>query len=43
MNTVLIPDFMADATIWDDGVSAVRVLGPVSHGDPSHASTIETD
>ena len=43
MSTVLIPDFMADATLWDDGVSAVRVLGRVSHGDLSHASTIETD
>ena len=41
MSTVLIPDFMADATLWDDGVSAVCVLGPGSHGDLSHASTIK--
>src|SRR5687767_304995 len=40
MNTVLIPGFLANATLWDDVVSAVRALGPVSHGDLSHASTI---
>ena len=40
MHTVLIPGFMADASLWDDVAPALSALGPISHGDVSRAATI---
>ena len=40
MNTVLIPGFMADASLWDDMASALGALGPLIHGDVSRAKTM---
>jgi pimeloyl-ACP methyl ester carboxylesterase len=40
MHTVLIPGFMADASLWDDVAPAIGKLGPIIHGDVSGAATI---
>lgn len=40
MHTVLIPGFMADASLWDDVAPALGTLGPLTHGDVSRATTI---
>jgi len=40
MHTVLIPGFMADATLWDDLLPDLQSLGPVTHADLSQATTI---
>lgn len=41
MHILLIPGFMADASLWDDVVADLGQIGEVSHGDISQASTIE--
>ena len=40
MHTVLIPGFMADASLWDDVAPALSALGPIVHADVSRAATI---
>jgi len=40
MHTVLIPGFMADASLWDDVAPVLSALGPIIHGDVSRAATI---
>ena len=40
MHTILIPGFMADASLWDDVAPALGRLGPIIHGDVSGAATI---
>lgn len=40
MHIVLIPGFMADASLWDDMAPALSALGPITHGDVSRAKTI---
>lgn len=40
MHLVLIPGFMADASLWDDVVPALAALGPILHSDVSRAATI---
>ena len=37
MHTVLIPGFMADASLWDDVAPALSALGPISHGEVSRS------
>ena len=40
MNLLLIPGFMADASLWDAVTPALGALGPLSHGDLSQAADI---
>lgn len=41
MHILLIPGFMTDASLWDDVVADLGKVGEVSHGDLSHAATVE--
>ncbi len=41
MHILLIPGFMADASLWDDVVADFAAVGEVSHGDLAEAATIE--
>lgn len=41
MHILLIPGFMADASLWDDVVADLGEVGEISHGDLSRASTVE--
>lgn len=40
MNMVLVPGFMADASLWDDVVPVLRRIGPISHADLSAIASI---
>ncbi|MCJ2067258.1 alpha/beta hydrolase [Methylobacterium sp. J-030] len=40
MHIVLIPGFMADASLWDGIVQDVGILGPLVYGDLSRATSI---
>ncbi|AWN44917.1 alpha/beta hydrolase [Methylobacterium terrae] len=37
---VLIPGFMADATLWDDLLPDLQALGPIAHADLSRVASI---
>ena len=41
MQVLLIPGFMADASLWDDVVADFGDVGEVFHGDLSRSATIE--
>jgi len=41
MHILLLPGFMADASLWDDVVADFGDVGEVSHGDLSRSATIE--
>lgn len=41
MQILLIPGFMADASLWDDIVADLAAVGEVSHGDLAEAATVE--
>ncbi|TXM98950.1 alpha/beta hydrolase, partial [Methylobacterium sp. WL122] len=40
MSLVLIPGYMADASLWDDMAEALAPAGPIHHASLAHDDTI---
>jgi hypothetical protein len=41
MAILLVPGFMADATLWSDMTDALARFGPILHADLRHDASIE--
>lgn len=40
MNVLLVPGFMATKSLWDDVVSDLEKIGPITHADLSDGTSI---
>jgi pimeloyl-ACP methyl ester carboxylesterase len=41
MAILLVPGFMADATLWNDMLPALACFGPIAHADLRHDTSVE--